>query len=246
MSYIKFYHIYPDGERLPIEQSTVNRSWMDETAQSYSYRCLPMTYANRHGWCVRLTEDVEVIWDGNSAASGTTIIKGHDQGGKRMVDNGTGNGIVTFHLNAIPRTSPEWNLWIVGAPNLVIPGASPLSGVLESDWMFTSPTMNWKITSPNTLITFKKGDPVIFFVPVHKTELESFTLSHHSLTDDPEMQRHYDEHNAWRKAKDAAGEAVFGKMYLRGKRSDGTVPDFPHNHKAKLNLHCPYTNTDKS
>ena len=242
--HIKFYHLYPDGERLPIEQAPVNREWMDNVSESYAYRCLPMTYASRHGWCVRLTNDVEVIWDGGWEPSSTSIICGREQGGRRMVDNGTGNGVVTFHLNAVPRTSPNWSLWIVGAPNLVIPGASPLSGIVESDWMFSSPTMNWKITQPDQLVKFKKGDPVIFFVPIHKTELEAFTLSHHSLTDDPDIKRHLDEHAAWRATKDANKEPVFGKMYLKGKRPDGTTPEFLHNHKTRLNLHCPYTNSN--
>lgn len=234
-NYLKFYHLYDKGQRLPIEQSPVDREWMDQTVSTYAYRCLPMTYANRHGWCVRLKEDVEVVWEGDVHADSTKIICGRMQGGTRMADNGTGNGVITFHLNAIPRTTKDWNLLIIGAPNLVIPGAAPLSGMVESDWMFTSPTMNWKLTDPGRLVTFRAGDPVIFFIPVHKTELETFEMSHYSFRDDPEIDRHYNEHLAWRAEAERKG-AVFGKSYLRGKRADGTVPDFPYNHKTRLNL----------
>lgn len=235
-NFIDFYHLYPEEQRLLIEQSPVDRVWMDNTVDGYSYRCLPMTYANRNGWCIRLVTDVEVIWDGTIGASGTQIICGGDQNGLRVADNGTGNGIVTFHLNAIPRTSPEWSLWIMGAPNLVIPGASPLSGVIETDWIFGSPTANWKITEPNKLVTFKKGDPVIFFVPVHRTELESFKIRSFSLQDDPEMNRHYSEHTAWRKKIESSGKPVFGKMYLKGIRVDGTKPETAEFHKTRLHL----------
>lgn len=234
--YINFYHLYQKGSRLKIEQSPVDREWMNNTVSSYAYRCLPMTYASRHGWCIRLTETVNVIWDGKDAAEGTVILTGRNQNGIRMVDNGTGNGVVTFHFNAIPRTSKDWNLWIMGAPNLVIPGASPLSGVVESDWMFTSPTMNWKITTPKKVVTFKKGDPVIFFFPIHKTELETFEMNHYSIEDDQEMKKHSVEHAVWRSEKDANKEAIFGKAYLRGKRTDGTYPEWEHNHKPKLTL----------
>ena len=239
--YIKFHHLYPDGSRLPIEQAHVDREWMNNTNMSYAYRCLPMTYANRHGWCFRLVEDVEAIWDGGDSAKSTIILTGREQNGMRVADNGTGNGIITFHLNAIPRTSKDWNLWIMGAPNLVIPGASPLGGIVESDWMFSSPTSNWKITEKDKIVTFRKGDPVFFFVPVHKTELEEFKLEHLPLTD--EMSRHMNEHSQWRQETEAAGKGVFGKMYLRGTNPDGSKPTWEHNHKVKLNLDEPPTNT---
>lgn len=238
--YIRFHHLIPPGKRLHIEQSPVDRQWMDDTHMGYAYRCLPMTYASRHGWCFRLVEDVEVLWDGGTAADNTQIICGREQNGIRVADNGTGNGVVTFHLNAVPRTPKDWNLWIMGAPNLVIPGASALSGVVESDWMFSSPTSNWKITEPNKLITFKKGDPVFFFIPIHKTELEEFTIEH--TTPDSDMNKHLSDFGKWRAEAEASGQGVFGKMYLRGHRPDGSKPEWEHNHKTKLKLDEPDTN----
>jgi len=234
--FLDFYHLAPEENRLKIEQAPVTRKWMDDTSMGYAYRCLPMTYANRHGWCVRLEQDVEVVWGGEGNSESTTIICGRDQKGFRMADNGTGNGIVTFHLNAVPRTSPDFNLWIMGAPNLVIPGASPLSGVVESDWMFSSPTSNWKITEPNKLVVFKKGDPVIFFIPIHKTELEKFKITHHELSENEEMHKHFVEHAAWRHETESKGESVFGKMYLRGVNPDGNKPKSEHLHKTRLHL----------
>lgn len=235
---IEFYHIYPKGERLPIEQSPVDREWMNKLVDSYAYRCLPMTYAARHGWCVRAPEDIQVSWNGQYEPEGTTFICGES----RFVNGGTGNGVVTFHLNAVPRTSPEWNLWLMGGPNLVIPGATPLSGIVESDWLYMSPTMNWKITEVNKVVTFKKGDPVLFFIPIHKTQLEEFKLEHRSLEDDPEIARHYKEFQAYRAANDAKGNSSFTKDYLRGVRYDKTKPEWPHHHKVKLNLHAPDVN----
>ena len=241
--YIDFYHNLPVGMRMEIEQSTVDREWMNNLPDSYAYRCLPMTYASRHGWAIKLKHDVEVIWDGGYHSSGTQIICGREQiPGAVFADNGTGNGVVTFHLNAVPRTSPEWNLWIIGAPNLVVPGAAPLSGIVESDWMFSSPTMNWKITEPNKLVTFKAGDPVFFFIPIHKTQLEEFKITHKSLSDDQAMHDRFMEHANYRSVTDAAGQSAFSKRYLRGKNQDGTVPDWPHHHKTKLTLHTPPTN----
>jgi hypothetical protein len=242
--YLKFYHLYPPGQRMRIEQAPVDREWMDNTVQQYAYRCLPMTYASRHGWCIRLLEDVEVIWDAEGDNSKVCLLSGDVQNGIRIANNGTGNGIVTFHLNAVPRTPPDWNLWIMGAPNLVIPGASPLSGVVESDWMFSSPTSNWKLTVKNKKVIFKKGDPVLFFVPVHKTEIEEFQLEHYSIHDDPEMKHHLNEFHDWRKELAEKNQSSFGKAYTRGQRVDGSKPEWEHNHKTRLHLHSPDPNAE--
>lgn len=235
--YIKWHHLMPKGQRLEIEQSPVNRKWMDDTAMGYAYRCLPMTYASRHGWAVRAPSDVEVIWEGGDAAENTKIICGrYTEHGAVFADNGTGNGIVTFHINAIPRTPPEYSLWLMGGPNLVIPGASPLSGIVESDWTFASPTMNWKLTEPSRLVTFRKGDPVFFFVPIHKTYLEEFELQHADINDDPGILNRLNEHIAYRQETEAKGEAVFGKKYMRGQNPDGSTPDWEHLHMTRLVL----------
>lgn len=238
-NYIKFYHIAPKAARLPIQQAPATRQWMDDTVGGYAYRCLPMAYANRQGWAVCLERDVEVIWYGDIKPESTIIVCGREQNEFRMADNGTGNGVVTFHLNAVVRTSPDWNLWIMGAPNLVVPGASALSGVVETDWAFTSPTSNWKLTEPGKLVTFKAGDPVIFFIPIHKTELETFTLHDYELNDDPDIKKHFEDHSNWRQDMDRSGMAANGKMYRRGIRADGTKPDFPYNHKTNIHLHTP-------
>ncbi len=235
--YIKWYHMMPKGQRLKIEQAPVNRQWMDDTAMGYAYRCLPMTYASRHGWAVRAPFDVQVVWDGGDQAPSTQIICGrYTEHGAVFADNGTGNGIVTFHINAIPRTPPDYNLWLMGGPNLVIPGASPLSGVVESDWTFASPTMNWKLTDPNRVVTFKKGDPVFFFVPIHKTYLEEFELQHADVHDDKGILDRLNDHIRWRHDTEAKGEAVFGKKYMRGQNPDGSTPDWEHNHMTRLIL----------
>ena len=235
--YIKWHHLMPKGQRLEIVQSPVNRQWMDDTAMGYAYRCLPMTYASRHGWAVKAPYDVEAVWSGGSDASSLQIICGrYTEHGAIFADNGTGNGILTFHINAIPRTNSDYSIWILPAPNLVIPGASPLSGIIESDWMFSSPTMNWKLTDPGKTVIFKKGDPVFFFVPINKTYLEDFKISHVDISEDPAMQERMIQHIQWRRETEAAGKGVFGKHYMRGQNPDGSTPDWEHNHKTRLLL----------
>lgn len=237
--YIDFYHLGKPGERFSIEQSPMDRLWMTRTHKGYAYRCLPMTYANRHGWCVKTTSDVRVLWNGNIAPVGLTIMEGRYQKNARFADNGTGNGIITFHPNFIPRTPPDWNLWVMPAPNLVIPGASCLSGIVESDWMTTPLTANWKVTDIDKEIIFKAGDPVIFFIPIHKTEMETFELRNKYLNDDEDLKKHYSDFIDFRKKCDAEGVSAFSRNYNKGLRHDKTAPEDEYMHKTRLSLSIP-------
>jgi hypothetical protein len=236
--YINWYHINPKGERLDIVQSPVNRQWMDDTAKGYAYRCLPMTFASQYGWAVKAPYDVQAVWDGTAEASGMKIICGrYTETNHIFADNGTGNGILTFHINAIPRTPPGWGIWIMPAPNLVIPGAQPLSAIIETDWSPSSPTMNWKFTDPGRLVTFKKGDPVFFFVPVNKTMIEEFSMQHFGIEDYPEIKGPLAKFINFREDKKTKKEDVFGKHYMRGQLHDGSTPNWEHTHITKTKLY---------
>src|SRR3546814_13729675 len=57
-----------------------------------------------------------------------------------------GSGIVTFSLGHLFRTSPGVNLWIKGPSNRPKDGASPLEGIIETDWSPYTFTMNWQLT----------------------------------------------------------------------------------------------------
>lgn len=241
--YINWYHRAPKGKRFEIVQSPVNRQWMDDTSMGYAYRCLPMTFASQHGWAIKAPSDVQAIWGGEDSPESMVIICGrYTDTGEVFADNGTGNGILTFHVNAVPRTPPGWSLWIMPAPNLVIPGASPLSAIIETDWSPSSPTMNWKFTDPGRLVTFKKGDPVFFFVPVHKTMIEEFKMEHFGIEEDPEIQNALVKFENFRSEKQSKGEEVFGKHYIRGQLHDGTTPTWPHSHITKTHLHVKKSN----
>ncbi len=43
--------LYPYSRGRPaIRPAESKRQWMDDSPQSYAYRCLPLTIANTHGW----------------------------------------------------------------------------------------------------------------------------------------------------------------------------------------------------
>jgi hypothetical protein len=39
-----------DGQTIEIRPASARREWMDQTIDSFAYRCLPLNIANAHGW----------------------------------------------------------------------------------------------------------------------------------------------------------------------------------------------------
>jgi hypothetical protein len=78
-----------------------------------------------------------------------------------------GSGIITFHANCIFRTDPETNLWVSGPINTPKDGLAPLTGLIESDWMPYTFTMNWMVTRPGNGSSSKKANPSAFSFLLH-------------------------------------------------------------------------------
>ena len=76
-----------------------------------------------------------------------------------MVSSLFGSGILTFNMPCVFRTPAGVNLWIKGPSNPPKDGVCPLEGIVESDWMSATFTMNWKFTRPHQLVRFERGEP---------------------------------------------------------------------------------------
>ena len=103
-------------------------------------------------------------------------------------------GIITFEFDFIIRTSEKTNLLVRGAPNFFIDGLHPLEGVVETDWLNFTFTMNWKVTQPNKIVTFRKGDPICFVQPVPHNYSETFDFEIDHLENNPFMK---EQHTEW-------------------------------------------------
>lgn len=156
---------------LTIRPALSKRKWMDQTMGGHAYRCLPLTIANSHGWDIINPSGFSVAWDGNQELDSTAIQPDDDQT-VCIATSRFGSGIVTFDIPGIFRTSPDWNLWVGGSPNEFKDGASPLTGIIETDWLQYSFTMNWKLTRIGT-VRFEAGEPFCHFFPVQRGLLET-------------------------------------------------------------------------
>ena len=211
---------------------------MDATKKGWAYRCLPLNLANQAGWLMLNARDVEVTWNGNDRQEALRI-RFLDGPPSSQVASVFGYGIVTWKVPYLFRTPPGYNLLVRGPTNMFKEAASPLDGIVETDWSVSSFTMNWKITIPFWKVRFRKDEPIAMILPLRRHDIEGFQPAIVNLESDPELQKSYETWAAGRRAFteknfgqfDAAGNPVWQKHYTKGVGPGGeTAPE----HQVKL------------
>jgi hypothetical protein len=228
---------YRVGTPLPLVPAGSSRVWMDETPNRYAYRCTPLSIANASGWEILAPSAFKATWNGHAHESAITL---KEDGAESFVVSHFGSGILTFHVGYIFRTSPGWALWVRGTPNTAKDGIVPLDGLVETDWLPFTFTMNWRFTSPGT-VEFEKGEPICFISLFPHGVVDDVQPKLADLNDEPGLaDRHATwsagrlEFNAGLKAGDPNALAKgWQRLYLKGQSSDGHKADF-HRHKRRL------------
>lgn len=221
------------------------RAWMDATQDSFAYRCLPLTIANACGWELVLPCEVVAEWNGGPAPADlkVTVTAPEWQEG-RLAASHFGHGVLTFHTGYMFRTPPGISLLVRGAPNWPRPIITPLDGVVETDWLPFSFTMNWVFTVPGR-IRMRAGDPFGFVMPVELARIEAMSPHIVPIDSAPEEAARYRE---WATARNDfttrlmarepdAMQQRWQKWYTRGTLPDGTPS--PQEHRSKLKLKKP-------
>jgi hypothetical protein len=153
-----------------------------------------------------------------------------------------GQGVLTFHVEAILRTPPGWNLWVGGPANAAKDGIAPLSGVIEADWSPFTFTMNWRFTRAGAWVHFDRGEAIATFFPVQRGRIEAFQPRFAALAGDPDLAGQFADWNASRTAfhqrmtdtpsADAAGK--WQKFYYRGTDAAGCPGAADHQTKLRV------------
>ena len=234
-----------------IRPASSTRTWMDATAERFAYRCLPLAIANAHGWELLSPCGFEARWNGESGPDGVEIRLDEGAVPRQAPVSLFGQGTVTFHVEAIIRTSPGWNLWVGGSPNAAKDGISPLGGVIETDWSPYSFTMNWRFTRPGHWIRFDEDEPFCFLFPIERGPLQAIEPRIRSLDEAPELKASFHD---WSRSRDAFHERMrqnppsapadkWQKLYYRGLTPDGVAGTDHHNAKLKVQ---PVVNTTRA
>ena len=225
-----------------IRPAPATRAWMDATPDSYAYRCLPLNIANAHGWELLSPCGFEAIWDGDPDARGVVIRADEGAAPERVPVSLFGQGVVTFHVEAIFRTPPGWNLWVGGSPNRPKDGIYPLTGVVETDWSPFTFTMNWRFTRPGLKVRFEAFEPFCFLFPVQREAIEAFAPRLAPMADDPELVERFTLwsrdrnafHERMRRDPPKAASDHWQKYYYRGVDASGAA--LIEDHRARLRL----------
>jgi hypothetical protein len=240
-----------DDRPVDIRPARNRREWMNQTPNSYAYRCLPLSIANAHGWEVRCPVTCEAEWNGGSTKDDIHLTIEDEESSltenttiHTFVESHFGSGILTFNVGVIIETPPGYDLWVSGPVNDFKDGIQAMSAVIETYWMPFTFTMNWKITRPHRTVRFEKGEPFCFFFPIEHGGLERFNPTLDQMSNEPDLERQQ-KFAFYKRAAPLALKRLEGKeveiknkerfegWYIRGEMPDGTeVAD----HKTRLQL----------
>jgi len=221
------------------------RDWMDATNNHFAYRCTPLSIANASGWELLNPHDVTVIWTGFNSTDDIIIRVEEPNVRHRFISSTFGHGIVTFHPGYVFRTDPGWMVLARGSPNRIKDGIHPLDGLVETNWLPFSFTMNWKFTRPGA-VRFVKGEPFCFITMVPSVTIESVKPVIRPMQEDPEFHKEYklwsSERNKFNAALKLGDELTveqkWQKDYLKGVSTSGKSKA-DENHRVKRSLQCP-------
>lgn len=161
------------GYPMILEQTRVQRDWMDKTENGHAYKCFPVSLSNTLGFSIYSTDDFEFIWDGvsDSTPDHVKILKG-----EKFSDTGRGNGTISFYSGYFFKTDNDVSLVSIVPPNSFIDGATPFTSTISASFYNSPFPIAWKITRPNYKITIPAGTPLATLLPISLKNLSTFEI----------------------------------------------------------------------
>jgi len=192
------YRLAEGDAGMPIVPADFDRAWMNGTPNGFAKRCLPLLIANASGWLCINTRGFNATWDMTNDPEGLRV-EYHDRTPThRLASSHFGSGVLTWNIPYLFRTEPGYNLLVRGPANHPKHGASPLEGIVETDWACATFTMNWQLTSTDPVM-FEEGEPICQLVPQQRGELALFQPRIGSLAiEEPDTAKTYAEWSASR------------------------------------------------
>jgi hypothetical protein len=235
------------GSDMRLVPAPLERDWLDATADRFGYRCLPVLIANQAGWFILNSHALDVVWNGGDAIEDLTVTYREGESPYPALSH-FGHGILTWHIPFLFETPPGVQLLARGPANAPKDGICALEGVVETDWVAATFTMNWQLTRARRRVSFDPGEPICMVVPVSLDLLEQARPEIRRLASDPERQSRFQTWSARRAAfladlNTPGSEAMaegWQKDYFRGRSPDGSSAP---SHRTRLRLH-PFLDVD--
>jgi hypothetical protein len=185
---IAFFPIIPNEGLKPLDLNDIglflkplNTDHKREWFTPHFYKCLPLSIGNMQGFVFSLPYTISVFWNGGNETKDVEITYYEDfvkyeKANFIYPSSEFGNGILTIHFPLTLKTPPGVNLMTISPPNFPLPGLSPMTGVIESDNIRFTFTLNIKIDLPNAKITIKPDTPLVGIIPIPRYFCDSFEL----------------------------------------------------------------------
>lgn len=179
------------GHRVKLEQTKVQRDWMDQTTDHHAYKCFPMSLANGIGYSISFLDDIEFVWDGisDNSEDHVKIIRS----GFNVCNLARGNATVSFNTELWFKTDENTTLLSVAPPNQFIDGVIPFTTLISTSFYEFPLPVAWKITKPNQNIIIPAGTPIITVIPISLKELTQRKLNIYDKPHDPEESKNNEE-----------------------------------------------------
>lgn len=231
---IEIYSLNNGPSQMNIKSAKVKREWMDKT-NGFAYHCLPLNIANQYGWVCHSIETFTATWNGGLGQE-SIVINQEGNISRKIAMSHFGYGILTILTDFLVKTPQNVSTYIRGISNNNYENVYPLDGIVETDWLPFTFTMNYKFEKPGT-VTFKKGDPLFMFFPIERSYIENFDIVQKPISSNPQL---LDDLQKYGKARDYNLNNKINKpqkFYVSGNVVDEKVEI--NNHQRRLDLKEP-------
>lgn len=157
-----------------LEQLSMKRDWMEQTAERHAYRCFPVSLTNTAGWGISFPEDITFIWDGINNADPNHI---KILSGEKYAYPDRGNATVSFHTGITFKTDETVSILQTPAPNQFIDGIYGFSSIISTSFYSGELPCVVKVTKPNVPITIKANTQIFSIIPIDLNSLNNSEIT---------------------------------------------------------------------
>jgi len=220
-----------DLKNLHLFLNPLNKNHKRNWFNPHFYKCLPLAIGNMQGFVFSLPYNFNILWNGGDKIEDLTI--NYDEDFKPYENmnfiypvSEFGSGILTIHFPLTLKTPPGVNLMTIAPPNFPTPGLSPMTGVVESDNIRFTFTLNVKVDLPNTKIIVLANTPLVGIIPIPRYFCDSFKLQNaYDIFDENIIKEEMSvvmQHNNSR-TKQNKNNLKADKTYYNGKDIKGNI-----------------------
>lgn len=186
------------------------------------YLCLPLTAANTLGWTLYNPFPFTVTWIGGSEKEGVVVECDRNDWARSWFGHATFSVDVGF----LVETSPGIDLLVRPVPNHWKLPVMPFDGIVETDWLQGSFTINFRLMMPMMKARYAVGEPLVQFVPYPRQFIEDFDTE--IITDGEKYKQRLSNYREWAEKRHEllkqglrVAHSEMDLDYMRGHHSDG-------------------------